>query len=203
MVIIVVVMPMMVEAMVREHLRTLVVAIVIAWGAFLVTSMGSLNPWAPLLCPIGKALWLLLEHLVHPFLVKLGTLVAVCLVACLMAFTDSWKVLACFHKRFPRFWALRVALGISSTRFVAMVGFRHHLAHLVHLVGRFMMPIFVVIFMMMVPVMMMLGMVTRHKLWAVVVAFSVPHRTRLVASLYLLHFWALLFCHFHHLLRIL
>jgi hypothetical protein len=113
-----------------EHLRALVMACKIAWLACAVASVSFLNCQALLFCSHCSFLWVLGKLLVHPVEIKVWARVAVIARARLVALLDSREVVACLCKLLHNMRALRVALAITATTFVAVVSLPHHLVHL-------------------------------------------------------------------------
>lgn len=85
-----------------KHRWALVVALMIARFACLMACVHFFHHWTLLLRHLYSLLGALGKFLVHPLELKLGALVAICVLAFCEARFDGWEVPACLHKWFPR-----------------------------------------------------------------------------------------------------
>lgn len=98
-----------------KHLWALVVAVAVARDASLVTGMNLHDFWAHSRSLFERTFWFFGKLLVHPFQLRLRTIITFCFLACFMASFDSREILASLHERDPWFWALGVAIWSGST----------------------------------------------------------------------------------------
>jgi len=93
-----------------KHLWALVVALAVARDASLVAGMNFHDFWALSFSLLECTFWFFGKLLVHPFQLKLRTIITFCFLARFMASFDSREILASLHERDPWFWALGVAI---------------------------------------------------------------------------------------------
>jgi len=93
-----------------KHLWALVVAFAVARDASLVAGMHFHDFWAHSRSLLECAFWFFGELLVHPFQLRLRTIITFCFLARFVASFDSREIFASLHERDPWFWALGVAI---------------------------------------------------------------------------------------------